>query len=67
MLIQVLPLNIVGLAHPIWGSAVAVLGRPIAGSISIDTGATLFSLGRYWPDGFFVPADERLLHWHDLI
>jgi predicted NBD/HSP70 family sugar kinase len=20
-----------------------------------------------WPDGFFVPADERLLHRHDLI
>jgi hypothetical protein len=20
-----------------------------------------------WPDGFFVPADERLLHRHDFI
>jgi hypothetical protein len=24
-------------------------------------------IGAAWPDGFFVPADERLLHRHDLI
>jgi hypothetical protein len=22
---------------------------------------------RFWPDGFFEPADERLLHWDELI
>jgi 5-methyltetrahydropteroyltriglutamate--homocysteine methyltransferase len=24
-------------------------------------------IAQRWPDGFFVPADERLLHRHDLI
>lgn len=47
MLIQVLPLGAIGLAHPIWESASAALKRPLAGSISIDTGATLISLARY--------------------
>ena len=47
MLMQIAPLNIVGLAHPIWQSAAAALGQSIAGSISIDIGATLISLGRY--------------------
>jgi hypothetical protein len=45
MLIQVLPLR--ALAHPIWGSAEAALGRSIASSISIDTGATVMALGQY--------------------
>ena len=40
MLIQVLPLKIVGLANPIWESAATALGRPSAGSIRIDPGAT---------------------------
>lgn len=47
MLIQLLPLTAIGLAHPIWKSAAAALGRPLAGSISIDPGATLISLVRY--------------------
>ena len=47
MLIQVLPLGASGLSHPIWESAAAALGRPLAGSISIDPGATLISLVRY--------------------
>jgi hypothetical protein len=47
ILFQVLPLKTVGLAHPIWESAAAALGRPLAGSISIDPGATLISLARY--------------------
>src|ERR1035437_3017171 len=47
MLIQVLPLKTIGLAHPIWESAAAALGRPLAGSISIDPGDTLVSLARY--------------------
>src|SRR5882672_965176 len=47
MLIQVLPLKTIGLANPIWDSAASALGRPLAGSISIDPGATLVSLARY--------------------
>jgi hypothetical protein len=48
MLIQIAPLSIVGWAHPVWTSAAAALGRSIAGTISIDTGATLLSLSRYF-------------------
>jgi hypothetical protein len=44
MLVQVLPLKSVGLANPIWESAAAALGRPLAGSISIDPGLTVSSL-----------------------
>jgi hypothetical protein len=47
MLVQVLPLGAIGLAHPIWKSAAAALGRPLTGSISIDPGITLISLVRY--------------------
>jgi hypothetical protein len=47
IVVQVLPLKTVGLANPIWESAAAALGRPLAGSISIDPGATLISLARY--------------------
>lgn len=47
MLIQVLPLGAIGLANPMWESTSAALGRPLAGTISIDTGATLISLARY--------------------
>ena len=47
MLVQVLPLDIVGLAHPIWKSAESALGRPLFGSISVDPSATLISLIRY--------------------
>lgn len=47
MAIQVLPSSAIGLAHPIWENAAAALGRPLAGRISIDPGATLISLARY--------------------
>jgi hypothetical protein len=47
MLIQLLPLKAIGVGIPIWESAAAALGRPIAGSISIDPGDTLISLVRY--------------------
>ncbi|MGA2126756.1 MAG: hypothetical protein ABSG76_11455 [Xanthobacteraceae bacterium] len=47
MLIQILPLPVHGLANPMWDSAAAALGRPIAGSISIDTGASLLALAQY--------------------
>lgn len=42
---QVLPLKL--LAHPIWQSAGAALGRSVAGAISIDPGATVIALGQY--------------------
>lgn len=45
MLIQVLPLPF--LAHPIWTSAQTGIGHPIAGSISIDIGASVMALGFY--------------------
>jgi hypothetical protein len=45
MVIQILPLP--PLAHPFWASAAAALGHPIAGSISIDTGASIVALGQY--------------------
>ena len=41
MLISVIPSQSVGLAHPIWKSAAAALGKPLAGTISVDTGMTL--------------------------
>jgi hypothetical protein len=47
MAIQTLPLGTSSLAHPIWQSAAAALGRPVNGSISIDPGLTLVALVRY--------------------
>jgi hypothetical protein len=45
ILVQAMPLA--ALAHPIWASAQAAAGHPLAGSISIDTGASVMALGRY--------------------
>jgi len=45
IVIQLLPLR--PIAHPIWTSAAAALGRPLAGSISIDLGASVMALGLY--------------------
>jgi hypothetical protein len=42
---QVLPLQIV--AHPIWASAGAALGRSIIGAASIDPAASFIGLGQY--------------------
>jgi hypothetical protein len=47
ILFQVLPVHFLGLAHPIWDSASAALGRRIAGTISIDPGAGLLCLFSY--------------------
>jgi hypothetical protein len=44
---QVLPLQQVGLSHPIWASAGTALGQSLNGSISVDPGATLISLLRF--------------------
>jgi len=45
VLVQVLPLSV--LAHPIWKSAETALGHPIAGTISVDPGASVIALGQY--------------------
>jgi hypothetical protein len=45
MVMQVLPLR--ALAHPMWKSAETALGHPLAGTISIDLGASVLALGRY--------------------
>jgi hypothetical protein len=47
MMVQVLPLPISGLLHPIWVSAREALHNSSWGSISIDSGATLVALTRY--------------------
>jgi hypothetical protein len=47
MLVQLLPLKTIGLANPIWESSTGALGRPLAGSISVDPGDTLICLARY--------------------
>jgi hypothetical protein len=41
MIIQVLPLEYIGLANPIWQSTRQALAHPIVGSIGVDTGAGL--------------------------
>ena len=69
MLIQLLPLQKIGLANPIWESAAAALGRPLAGSISIDPGATLISFVRYLSAAAIafvaaaVAVDRRRAEW----
>jgi hypothetical protein len=47
MVLQVVPIPLPGLAHPIWTGAAAALNGPVAGTISIDPGLTLLALGRY--------------------
>jgi hypothetical protein len=45
VLVQVLPLRV--LAHPIWNNAETALGHPVAGTISIDPGASIIAVGHY--------------------
>jgi hypothetical protein len=47
MVVQMLPLDIVGISNPIWDSASVAIGHPIRGKISIDPGFTLLSLAHY--------------------
>jgi hypothetical protein len=47
MAVQLLPLQPIGLAHPIWESTAAALGHPVGGSISVDVGATVLALSQY--------------------
>jgi hypothetical protein len=49
MALQVVPLPLKSLlSNSIWQSAAMALGQPLLGSITIDTGATLLSLCRYF-------------------
>jgi hypothetical protein len=48
ILIQLMPLANLALANSIWQSTGTALSRPVSGSITIDTGATLISLTRYF-------------------
>jgi hypothetical protein len=45
VIVQVLPLGV--FAHPIWKSAQAALQQPNAGTISVDSGASVVALGQY--------------------
>jgi hypothetical protein len=45
ILVQVLPIG--AFPNPIWASTAVALGRPVSGSISIDPGASIISLGQY--------------------
>jgi hypothetical protein len=45
VVVQVLPLKL--FAHPIWRSAETALRHPIAGTISVDPGASIIALGQY--------------------
>jgi hypothetical protein len=47
MLIQILPMPVSSIVHPIWTSAQAALNHVVIGSISIDRGATLLALINY--------------------
>jgi len=45
LIIQLLPLG--AIAHPIWASAEAAIGHPVAGSITVDFGRSIMALGLY--------------------
>jgi hypothetical protein len=47
MLLQVEPLPLAWFSDPVWASTSAALNLPMAGSISVDAGATLLSFLRY--------------------
>jgi hypothetical protein len=47
MVVQLAPLPAASLGHPMWETTAAALGRSLAPSISIDTGATLLTLTLY--------------------
>jgi hypothetical protein len=47
MVVQILPMPIPILAHPIWASAREAFSGPVSGHISIDLSDTLIALGRY--------------------
>ena len=58
MLIQTLPMPLRPLQHPIWESVQTALGKPVFGSISINSGVTLVTFS-YWLSAlglFFVAS-----------
>ena len=42
-------------------------GSRVSCELELPSPLSLSSRPARWPDGFFVPADKRLLHRHDLI
>ena len=48
LIVQMIPLPIKSWAHPIWAGAETALGTPIASGITIDPGATLVAICRYF-------------------
>ena len=48
LIVQLIPLPISIWAHPIWQAAETALGTPIASGITIDPGATLVAICRYF-------------------
>src|SRR3974390_2574100 len=48
MMVQMAPLPIKSWGHPIWADAETALGTPIASRITIDPGATLIAISRYF-------------------
>ncbi len=69
IIVQMLPLGIVGVSNPIWDSASGAIGHPIRGSISIDPGFTLLSLSRYFTMtavlflSIVASLDRQLAQW----
>jgi hypothetical protein len=69
MLVQIVPMAIGSLTHPVWTSAAAALNEAIPGRMSVDPGATLISLSRYlWVIGnmfaaMAVTIDRRRAEW----
>jgi hypothetical protein len=47
VLLQTVPLKLVGLANPIWSAAGAAIGQPTAGCITVDIIATVLGLAKY--------------------
>jgi len=47
MLLQIIPMPAGALANPIWASASGALHQRLAGTITVDVGATLLSLAQY--------------------
>lgn len=45
--VQLVPMPLDWFSDPVWSSTSAALNRPVAGSISVDTGATLLAVARY--------------------
>ena len=48
LMVQMIPVPIKSWAHPIWAAAETALGTPIASGITIDPGATLVAICRYF-------------------